>query len=102
MSLTNIYCLLHSIDWAEDRTWSPSEDTGDVSTSEEEETIEEDSDYDDSDDEDYKKWSKQNLCLEASFNSNQPCQCGVLSSGVILPHRLLLWTHTSTFRNELA
>lgn len=53
MSLTNIFGLLHSIDWAEDRTWSPGEDTGDVSTSEDEETKEEGRDYEDSDDEDY-------------------------------------------------
>ncbi|XP_077104213.1 uncharacterized protein LOC143757148 [Siphateles boraxobius] len=50
---TPIQVLETSIDWAEDRTWTPHEDTRDVSTSEEEETIEEDSDYDESDDDDY-------------------------------------------------
>lgn len=44
---------MNGFDWAEDRTWAPHEDTRDVSTSEEKETIEEGSDYDDSDDEDY-------------------------------------------------
>ncbi|KAI3366158.1 hypothetical protein L3Q82_009982, partial [Scortum barcoo] len=41
------------IDWVEDRTWSPGEDPGDVSTSEDEETVEEERNYDDNDDEDF-------------------------------------------------
>lgn len=45
-----MFYLQHSIDWAEDKTWSPGEVTGDVSSSDEDETREEDSDYDDSDD----------------------------------------------------
>uniref|UniRef100_A0A3B5A263 Zinc finger protein 260-like n=1 Tax=Stegastes partitus TaxID=144197 RepID=A0A3B5A263_9TELE len=41
------------IDWTEDETWAPVEDTEDISASEEEETTEEDDHNDDSDDEDY-------------------------------------------------
>ncbi|KAM4736945.1 uncharacterized protein FYW61_004575 isoform 2-T3 [Anableps anableps] len=61
------------IDWAEDRTWALHEETGDISTSEEEEAIEEGSDCDDSDDEDYIPSLcvrtggaiQQKLCLDA-------------------------------------
>ncbi|KAG1928002.1 hypothetical protein F2P79_023847, partial [Pimephales promelas] len=62
------------IDWADDRTWDPQEDKGDVSTSEEEVTIEEGSDYDDEEsDDDYIPplcvrtcdVTQQKLCLDA-------------------------------------
>ena len=53
------FFFLHSIDWTEDKTWPPGDDTGDVSYSEEEETIEGDSDEDDSDN-DY----IPNLCVQ--------------------------------------
>ncbi|XP_022066748.1 zinc finger protein 260-like isoform X1 [Acanthochromis polyacanthus] len=41
------------IDWTEDKTWAPVEDLGDISTSEDGQTTEEDGYNDDSDDEDY-------------------------------------------------
>lgn len=51
MLQTNTFNLLHSIDWAEDRTKTPHEDTRHISTPEEEETMEDACDCDDLDEE---------------------------------------------------
>lgn len=47
VSSSNIF-FLHSIDWTEDETCFPGDKTGDVSHAKEEETIEGDSEEDDS------------------------------------------------------